>query len=285
LGGGFPGLSKIEYFAVPTDSTNDEYDSCLKGVQTTGEMGYLFISSKAKLNSAKGATPSAIRKLRVASNAIAASGTKPNSPFLATLIPYINNLSDTSSPGASIVMPYSIREIVKISSSVIPDPVEFWRLLVILTGWAGNIRMTADQQKKKLANYSKEEIDAAKNGILAVQKKFASGVTLPGINKQGVIDQTIAGFLQPKQWEKFAEHLPNALCKLVIQGLNHDTSDFKPPHLWQVTLDNTSFSKTGTIHLQANNLSSSQFKYVFTGGKNVVYNPTRNIGWIFYEPL
>jgi hypothetical protein len=285
LGGGFPGLSKIEYFAVPTDSTNDEYDSCLKGLQTTGEMGYLFISSKAKLKGAKGANASAIGKLRVAAKAIAASGAKPNNPFLETLLPYINNLSDTSSPGASIVMPYSIREIVKINSSVIPDAVKFWRLLVILTGWAGNNRMTADEQKKKLAKYSKEEIDAAKNGILAIQKKFGSGVTLPGINKQGVIDQTIAGFLQPKQWEKFAEYLPNALCKLVIQGLNHDPSDFKPPHLWQVTLDNTSFSTTGVIHLEAKNLSSGQFKYVFTGGKNVAYNPTRNIAWIGYEPL
>ena len=145
--------------------------------------------------------------------------------------------------------------------------------------------MTAGEQKKKLAEYSKEEIDAAKKGILAVQKKFASGVTLPKIKVAGVIDQTIAGFLQPKQWEKFAEYLPNALCKLVMQGLNHDSSDFKPPYLWQITLNNTTFSTTGAIHLEAKNLSSGGFKYVFTGGKNVAYNPTRNITWIGYEPL
>jgi hypothetical protein len=285
LGGGFPGLSKIEYFAVPTDSTNDEYDSCLKGVQTTGEIGYLFISSKAKLKGAKGANPSAIGKLRKTAKSFTESGTKPNNPFLGTLIPYINDLSDSKAPGASIVMNYSIRELLKINSATIPDPVKFWRLLCILTGWEGNVQMSPSQQKKKLNNFTKEEVDLAKKGILAVQKKFSSGVTLPGIKVAGVIDQTIAGFLQPKQWEKFAQYLPNALCKLVMQGLNHNSSDFKPPYLWQVTLDNTTFSTTGSIHLEAKNLSSGDFKYTFTGGKNVAYNPTRNITWIGYEPL
>lgn len=286
IGGGFPGLRTIDFFAVPTDSTNASYDSCLKGTLTTGEKGMVYVSSKAKLKGGKaGARPSAVPMLRETAKKLADAKATPNNPFFATLIPYINNLIVSKSPAASIVMGYGIREIAKIDSGTIPNPVKFWNMICLLTGYESGHQISPKDKQKKIAAYPKEEVDLAKKGILAVQKKFASGVTLPGIKTKGVIDQNIAGSLQPKQWEKFAQYLPDALCKLIIQGLNHDSSDFKPPQLWQVTSDNTAFINDGVAHLEARNLGGGEFKYNFTPGKNPPHDPTRDTTWIGYDPL
>jgi hypothetical protein len=283
IGAGFPGLKKLKLFAVPTGSTNAAYDSCLKGLSPSGEEVYVYVSSKATLGSAKGARGSAIPKLKNAAAAVK-DGAKFNNPFFGAMVPYIKNIG-AGSPGAGIVFGFGIREIAKVSSSVIPDPVRFWNLIVAITGYEAGHPLPADLAAKKLKKYSAEEIDQAKKGILAVQKKFAGGITLPGLRIKGEIDQNIAQFTQPTQWKKFAQYLPHALCKLITQGLNHDSSDITPPSMWQVTADNTIFIDTGAVHLTAKKLDTGNMKLMFDAGKNPAHDPTRDTSWIGIQPL
>jgi len=283
IGAGFPGLRKLKLFAVPTGSTNAAYDSCLKGESSSGEDVYVYVSSKATLGSAKGARGSAIPKLKTAA-AAAQEGAKFNNPFFGAMVPYIKNIG-AGSPGAGIIFGFGIREIAKINSSVIPDPVRFWNLIVAITGYEAGHPLPADLAAKKLKKFSSDEIDQAKKGILAVQKKFAGGISLPGIKIKGEIDQNIAQYLQPTQWKKFAQYLPHALCKLITQGLNYNSSDISPPSMWQVTVDNTVFVDTGAVHLTARKLDSNNMKLQFDAGKNPAHDPTRDTSWIGIQPL
>lgn len=291
IGAGFPGLRSIDFFGVPVSSSNAGYDSCLKGTLTTGGKGYVWISSKAKLKGGKpGARPSALPMMRETAAALAKSGSKPNNPFFASLMPYINNIIVPKSPGASVVMHYGIREIAGISEGTIPDTIKFWKIICAMNGYQSGNKPKSDEERVKrikqlLSVYKKEEIDQAKKGLLVIQKKFSSGLKLPGIKVAGVIDQSIAGFLQPKQLNQFAQYLPTAFCKLIIQGMNYDTSDFVPPKMWQVTADNSSFITSGTAHLDARYLGGGDFKYHFTPGKNPDHDPTHDTTWIGYDPL
>ena len=286
IGAGFPGLRGIDFFGVPTSSTNAAFDSCLKGTLSTGGKGQILVSSKAKLKSSKGAAASAMPKLQETAASFRKSGEKPNNPFVAAMLPYI---TPTNGPSATI-MNFGIYEIAKINKSTIPDAVEFWNFCKAYSGYPGGQSGDSEAQlraksKKLLAKYSKEEIAQGEKALRAVQKKFASGVTLPGIKVAGVIDQLIAGYLQPKQMLMFARYLPHAICKLIAQGLNHDSSDFVPPKMWQVTADNNVFVASGTAQLTARYLGGGDFKYIFTPGKNPPHDPRRETSWLGYDPL
>lgn len=269
---GFPGFSKTNYFGVPTDSTNASYDSCLGGVLLTGGKGTLLVSSKTKLKGGAGARGSIMPKTFAMAKKYKDDSFKGiSNRFLALLLKHFRAQSSPLGIGANTIFPFMINDVLKLGS-VIGNPVDLKRKICVLTGY-------------NKGTLSKDEMADLEKAILAIQKKFSSGFSLPGVGVKAVIDQNAAAYLNPKQWKKFAQYVPHAFCVIVSQGINVDTSDYKGSEGWQLSLDNEKFVTDGSVRFFARKLEGSAQRIAVDPGKNPVHDPRRETSWIGFVPI
>jgi hypothetical protein len=244
----------------------------MSGILLTGGKGTLLVSSKTKLKGGAGARGSIFPKtFAMAKKSKDDSFSHINNRFLAGLLKYFRAQSSPLGIGANTIFPFVINDVLKLKSSV-SDPVDLKRKICVLTGY-------------NKGTLSKEEMSDLEKSILAIQKKFAAGFNLPGVNKKAVIEQNAAAYLNPKQWKKFAQYVPHAFCVIVSQGINVDTSDYKGSEGWQVTLDNESFVSSGTVRFTARRLEGSAQRIAVDPGKNPVHDPRRETSWIGFIPI
>ena len=265
--GNFPNFSKMTFFAVPTDNTNTSYDSYLRGVLKTGEIGNLKVSSKARSGGgSKGARSSILPKLHSMAKNISNTQVLSNK-FLVKMLPYFKE----SSRGGQTIYPLMIKEVMKLR---IQDPVKFWNDICKLHG-------------KRQGKLTPQEMKDLERDVNLVQKfvQNSNGIPLPEIGIRAPLNQNAAKYIQPFQWKDFCKYMSDLFCDAITYGLNHDTSDFRPSISWQVTLNNMEFVKSGKAVFTVTQASTNSGGMVFDSGKQSAGDPTRNITWLGVRPL
>lgn len=277
--GAFPGLSTINYFAVPVSDTNPGVDSFVYGVDHEGKRVKVVVSSKSTFGSTKGASGSILPKLNSMANR---AGFVPNNPFLAELLPYFKN----TNKGIPSIYPFAVEKVLKMTGSI-PNPQDLHRRLSIL--FPGP-RSSTDK------SLTTKQMEQTKAEVQAIQDRLRKGVSLPGVNLRyppnteppgkigdSKIRLTDQQLLEPKNWKTFGRYVSTIFCDFVVMGLNYDTSDFKPADVWQLTLDNNTFVSTGNIMFTAKRLRDVGNPRI-NQGKNLRDDPVRTNTWVGMEP-
>jgi hypothetical protein len=265
--GNFPNFSKMTFFAVPTDNTNTSYDSYLRGVLKTGEIGNLKVSSKAISGGGnKGARSSILPKLHSMAKGLTNYDALSNK-FLVKMLPYFKE----SKQGSKTIYPLMIKGVMNLR---INDPYQFWNNICKLHG-------------KRSGTLTAIELKQLEKEVNLVQKfvQNNSGTPLPGLGIRAPMNQNAAKYLQPFQWKDFCKYMSDLFCDAITYGLNHDTSDFRPSISWQVSLNNMEFAKSGQAVFTVKQASSTSGGMVFDNGKQSAGDPTRNITWLGVRPL
>jgi len=275
----FPGLSKINYFAVPVSDTNPSIDSFIYGVDTDGKRVKVVVSSKSSFGSNTGARGSILPKLNSMANR---AGFVPNNPFLKELLPYFVS----SSKGINTIYPFAIEKVLKIKNEI-PNPTDLHKRLSILF---------PGPRSSKEKSLSDADLKRTKMEVQAIQAKLRSGVVLPGLNLRyppntespGLIGDTKLGMsdrqlLQPENWQKFGRYVSTVFCDFVVMGINQDSSDFKPADVWQLTLNNEAFVETGHIIFSAKKLRDLDNPKM-NQGKNTRNDVVRTNTWVGMVP-
>lgn len=266
--GNFPNFSTMTFFAVPTDNTNTSYDSYLRGVLKTGEIGNLKVSSKAmSSSSSKGARSSILPKLHSMGKNLTNLQVLSNK-FLVAMLPYFKT---SGRSGGQAIYPFMIKEVMKLK---IQDPVKFWNDICKLHG-------------KRQGKLTAQEMKDLERDVHLVQKfvQNNNGIPLVGLGIRAPLNQNAAKYIQPFQWKDFCKYMSDLFCDAITYGLNHDTSDFRPSISWQVTLNNMEFVRSGKAVFTVNQASANSGGMVFDNGKQSAGDPSRNITWLGVRPL